>query len=126
MEARIKLLSVFKSNLIEFIDSTIEQFPQETDLLLVKTFLTEFCSPVEIMQYFCDKLLTPDIIKMVDERNEEFFLKNDSLFSDIDPENQNKVFHFKNLWKHANKDQKEVIWQWILKFRRIAEIYRGM
>ena len=126
MEAKIKLLTVFKVNLIEFIDSTIEQFPQETDLLLVKTFLTEFCSPVEIMQYFCNKLLTPDIIKMIDNRNEEFFLKNDSLFSDIDASNQSKVFHFKNLWRHANKDQKEVIWQWILKFRKIAEIYRGM
>jgi hypothetical protein len=126
MEARIKLLSVFKSNLIEFLDTTIEQIPEETDLLLVKTFFTEFCSPLEIMEYFCEKLLTPDIIKMVDDRNEEFFLKNDSLFSDMDPENHDKVFHFKNLWKHANKDQKEVIWQWILKFRRIAELYRGM
>jgi len=124
MEARIKLLTVFKSNLIEFLDTTIEQFPQETDLFLVKTFFTEFCSPVEIMNYFVENLLTPDIVKMINERNEEFFLKNDSLFSNI--ENKQKVFHFKNLWMASDKQQKEVIWQWILKFRKIAELYRGM
>ena len=121
MEARIKLLTVFKSNLIEFLDTTIEQFPQETDLFLVKTFFTEFCSPVEIMNYFVENLLTPDIVKMINERNEEFFLKNDSLFSNI--ENKQKVFHFKNLWMASDKQQKEVIWQWILKFRKIAELY---
>ena len=80
METKIKLLHVFKTNLIEFLDTTIEQIPEETDLLLVKTFFTEFCSPLEIMEYFCEKLLTPEIMKMVDDRNEQFFLKNDALF----------------------------------------------
>ena len=126
METKIKLLHVFKTNLIEFLDTTIEQIPEETDLLLVKTFFTEFCSPLEIMEYFCEKLLTPEIMKMVDDRNEQFFLKNDALFSDMDVENQEKVFHFKNLWAHADKQQKEVIWQWIEKFRKIAEIYRSL
>lgn len=124
MEAKIKLLSVFKNNLIEFLDTTIEQFPKETDLLLVKTFFIEFCSPVEIINYFCEKLLTPEIIKMIDNRNEQFFLQNNSLFSDI--ENQQKVFHFKNLWMASNKQQKDIIWQWIVKFRKIAELYVNM
>jgi len=126
MDQRIKLLSVFKNNLMEFLDTTIEQFPQETDLLLVKTFFSNFCSPVEMMNYFINNLLTPEIVKMVDERNEQFFLKNDALFSDIDDEHRHKVFHFKNLWISSNNQQKEVIWQWILKFRKIAELYKGM
>jgi hypothetical protein len=126
MDQRIKLLSVFKNNLMEFLNTTIEQFPQETDLLLVKTFFSEFCSPVQMMNYFVDNLLTPEIVIMIDARNEQFFLKNDALFSDIDDKHKHKVFHFKNLWLSSNNQQKEVIWQWILKFRKIAELYKGM
>jgi len=106
MEARIKLLTVFKSNLIEFLDTTIEQFPQETDLFLVKTFFTEFCSPVEIMNYFVENLLTPDIVKMINERNEEFFLKNDSLFSNI--ENKQRFFILKICGWHQTNNKKKL------------------
>jgi hypothetical protein len=123
MDNKIKIIQVFHNNLVDFIDSLVEQFPTETDLILVKTFFQQFCSPGEIIKYFCKSLLSPEVKVMIDKQDETFFLKNDSLFSDIP--NQQKVFHFKNLWKNSNTQQKQMMWAWIQKFKRIAEIYES-
>lgn len=123
MDNKIKIVQVFHNNIVDFIDSLIDQFPSETDLILVKTFLQQFCSPGEIIKYFCKSLLSPEVKVMIDKQDETFFLKNDSLFSDIP--NQQKVFHFKNLWKNSNTQQKQMMWAWIQKFKRIAEIFES-
>lgn len=122
MDNKIKIVQIFHNNLVEFIESLIEQFPAESDLVLVKTFLQQFCAPSEIITYFCKALLTPEVSVMIDKGDENFFLKNDSLFSDIP--NQQKVFHFKTLYKTSNPQQKEMMWAWIKKFKRIAELYQ--
>lgn len=119
--SKLRIVQVFKNNLVDFLDTIIEQFPQETDLIFIRTFFVEFCSPVDVINYFCKKLLTPEVKAMIDNKNEIFFLKNDSLFSDI--ENQQKVFHFKNLWQNSNNQQKQMIWQWFKKFKTISELY---
>lgn len=118
---KLKIIQVFHNNLVDFIDSLIEQFPSETDLILVKTFLQQFCSPADIMKYFSKSLLSQEVKVMIDKEDEAFFLQNDSLFSDIP--NQQKVFHFKNLWKNSNTQQKQMMWAWIKKFKRISELY---
>jgi len=123
MDNKIKIVEIFQNNLNDFFETLIEQYPTETDLVLVKTFFNHFCSPVEIIEYFCKNLLTTDVKLMLEKEDENFFLQNNSLFSDI--QNQQKVFHFKNLWKNSNSQQKVMIWQWIKKFKRIAELYKN-
>jgi len=66
-------------------------------------------------------LLNPKVKPMIEAKNEKFFLDNDSLFSSI--KNQQKVFHLKTLYYQANKEQKEILWQWFQKITKIAELY---
>ena len=62
-----------------------------------------------------------DIKKMIETKNDLFFLKNDNLFTGI--KNQKKVFHFKKLWGESNKHQQQMIWQWIQKITKLADLY---
>ncbi len=121
---RIKVIEVFKNNLVNFIEILIEQFPSETDLIIIRTFFLEMCSAVDIINYFSNKLLNDKVKTMIEKQNDQFFIENDTLFSDI--KNKQKVFHFKNVWLTATDNQKKSIWQWFNKLVRIAEIYKSV
>lgn len=121
---RLKVVEVFKNNLVNFIEILIEQFPTETDLIIIRTFFLEMCSPIDIINYFSHKLLSPHVKTMIEKQNDQFFIENDTLFSDI--KNKQKVFHFKNVWLGATENQKKSIWQWFNKLVRIAEIYKSV
>jgi len=121
---RIKVIEVFKNNLVNFIEILIEQFPTETDLIIIRTFFLEMCSSVDIINYFSHKLLNNKVKTMIEKQNDQFFIENDTLFSDI--KNKQKVFHFKNVWLTATDNQKKSIWQWFNKLVRIAEIYKSV
>lgn len=121
---RIKVIEVFKNNLVNFIEILIEQFPTETDLIIIRTFFLEMCSSVDIINYFSNKLLNDKVKTMIEKQNDQFFIENDTLFSDI--KNKQKVFHFKNVWLTATDNQKKSIWQWFNKLVRIAEIYKSV
>lgn len=121
---RIKVIEVFKNNLVNFIEILIEQFPTETDLIIIRTFFLEMCSAVDIINYFSHKLLNDKVKTMIEKQNDQFFIENDTLFSDI--KNKQKVFHFKNVWLTATDNQKKSIWQWFNKLVRIAEIYKSV
>lgn len=121
---RIKVIEVFKNNLVNFIEILIEQFPSETDLIIIRTFFLEMCSSVDIINYFSHKLLNEKVKTMIEKQNDQFFIENDTLFSDI--KNKQKVFHFKNVWLTATDNQKKSIWQWFNKLVRIAEIYKSV
>lgn len=120
---RLKVIEVFKNNLVNFIEILIEQFPTETDLIIIRTFFIEMCSPIDIINYFSNKLLASNVKPMIVNHNENFFIENDTVFSDI--KNKQKVFHFKNVWLGATENQKKSIWQWFNKLVRIAEIYKS-
>jgi hypothetical protein len=120
-DKKIMLMKVFKDNLIDFITELTIQFPQEADLHIIKIFFEEVCTVEEIIVYFCNNLLVEDVKKMIDTKNEKFFLKNDQMFTGI--KNQSKVFHFKKLWESSDKHQKDMIWQWVQKITKIAELY---
>lgn len=120
-ETKILLMKMFKENLVDFIKELTIQFPSEPDLHVIKVFFEEVCSVEDIIEYFCSNLLVPDIKKMIETKNDLFFLKNDNLFTGI--KNQNKVFHFKKLWGESNKHQQEMIWQWIQKITKLADLY---
>jgi len=121
---RIKVIEVFKNNLVNFIEILIEQFPTETDLIIIRTFFLEMCSAVDIINYFSHKLLNNKVKTMIEKQNDQFFIENDTLFSDI--KNKQKVFHFKNVWLTATDNKKKSIWQWFNKLVRIAEIYKSV
>ena len=56
----------------------------------------------------------------IKKRNEEFFLKDDGIFGNI---NGKKILHFKEIWKtdRLSKDNKNIIFTWFNHFINIID-----
>ena len=123
--SEIEILKQFKNSLISFLDELIVQFPEEGDIVIFRIFVKDRIIISSIMNYFVQKILP--LKKMVDERNEDFFLNHCSIFEDINNDTQkNKVNKFKKLWRSncLDEDDRIVIWKWFDSFMFLSEKYQ--
>lgn len=119
----LEVLERFKKAYIQFIDELLEQFPEETDLIIIRVFF-ENQVPVSLVaeQYLKHVLPLED---MITKRNEKFFIENNSLFNMLDG---GKVLHFKKLWlsNKLDKDDKDAIWKWFETFNKLMKTYKKL
>lgn len=123
--SEIEILKQFKNALISFLDELIEQFPSEGDLVIFRIFLKDRVPIVNILNYFVLRILP--LKKMVDERDEDFFLNKCELFESIEShEKKGKVNRFKRLWRSQSldEDDKRVVWEWFDSFIFLSEKYQ--
>lgn len=123
--SEIEILKRFKNAVISFLDELIGQFPEEADLVIFRIFLKDRISIVEIIKYFVMKVLP--LKKMIEDRNEDFFLNHCTLMEDINNQKtKGKINHFKKLWRSETLDDedKEVVWQWFDIFITLSEKYQ--
>jgi hypothetical protein len=123
--SEIEILKQFKNSLISFLDELIVQFPEEGDIVIFRIFVKDRIIISNIMNYFVQKILP--LKKMVDERNEDFFLNHCSIFEDINNDTQkHKVNKFKKLWRSNSLDEDDriVIWKWFDSFMFLSEKYQ--
>lgn len=121
-----EILKQFKTALISFLDELIVQFPEEGDLVIFRIFLKDRVMIDEIINYVVRKILP--LKKMIQDRNEDFFLNHCSLFEDIEgKEKKNKVTRFKKLWRseYLDDDDKRVVWEWFDTFIFLSEKYQN-
>ena len=118
---RIQILTDFKTNLVNFIDELIEQFPEEQDLVVIRIFLNDQIPIADVMNTFISKILP--LSDMIKKRDENFFINNNVLFEKLD---KNKVNHFKKLWRSSKLDaeDRKIIWKWYDLFLSLAEKYQ--
>jgi L-arabinose isomerase len=123
MSTKIKLLSLYKEQLITFLDELIEQFPIEGDLVILRIFFGNQIDTATVIDIFLERINTNSnqLRKMIKERNETFFLEHDAFYGT----DQSKVSHFRNLWLSNDLDDetKVTIWNWIDIFVSIADKY---
>ena len=123
--SEIEILKQFKNALISFLDELIGQFPSEGDLVIFRIFLKDRVPIVNIINYFVMRILP--LKKMVDERDEDFFLNKCELFESIEnAEKKGKVNRFKKLWRSEclDDDDKRVVWEWFDSFIFLSEKYQ--
>jgi hypothetical protein len=131
-----RILKAFQSSIVSFLDELIEQFPQETSLIVARVFLKDQIPVTATMKNFIFKLESNDGIlkKMVVDRNDKFFLEND-IFSSEDvagsgystTETSAITNHFRKIWlTDLDDDDKETIWTWIESFVAMAEKYQSV
>jgi len=123
--SEIEILKKFKDTVISFLDELIGQFPEEADLVIFRIFLKDRVPIVEVIKYFVRKVLP--LRKMIEDRNEDFFLNHCTLMEDINNQNtKGKINHFKKLWRSEtlDDDDKEVVWQWFDIFVTLSEKYQ--
>jgi len=121
--SEIEILQELKKQLIIFFDELISQFPEEGDLIVMRLFLTNQIPIKDIMDNFILKINMDNqkLRNMIKTRNETFFLEHD-IFEQLD---QQKVSHFKRIWRSGNldEDDKDTIWCWIDTFIKLADMY---
>ncbi len=118
---KIKFLTIFRNNIVTFLDELIEQFPEETDFLYIRVFFKDQANIEEVMGHFIVNILPKkDKIK---DRNDAFFLNDNDLLSNF---NGDKVNHFKKMWlcDRLDIDEKEIVWKWWDIFVLLAEKYK--
>lgn len=123
--SEIEILKKFKDTVISFLDELIGQFPEEADLVIFRIFLKDRVPIIEVIKYFVRKVLP--LKKMIEDRDEDFFLNHCTLMEDINNQNtKGKINHFKKLWRSETLDDedKEVVWQWFDIFVTLSEKYQ--
>lgn len=123
--SEIEILKQFKNALISFLDELISQFPSEGDLVIFRIFLKDRVPIENVINYFVLKILP--LKKMVQERDEDFFLNKCTLFESIQsPDKKGKVNRFKKLWRSPllDNDDKRVVWEWFDSFIYLSEKYQ--
>jgi hypothetical protein len=124
--SEIEILKQFKNALISFLDELIGQFPSEADLVIFRIFLKDRVPIDSIINYFVLRILP--LKKMIDERDEDFFLNKCELFESIQgQEKKGKVTRFKKLWRSESldDDDKRVVWEWFDSFIFLSARYQN-
>jgi hypothetical protein len=121
--SEIHILKSLKSELTTFFDELISLMPEEGDIVIIRFWIGDKFPIQDIMEHIIANLLP--IKDLVKTRNEDFFLKNNVLFDQLD---SNKVNYFKKLWCSGtlDEDDKVVIWKWFQRILLRAEKYQNL
>lgn len=115
-----EILTLFKNNLLEFIDNLVELCPNESELVVYRILL-ENSVPIEVAITQFGKVIIP-LKEMIDKKDEKFFLENHNIFGSA---KNNDVIKWKRVWTESNLDasDKESIWKWLSLFLKITQMY---
>lgn len=116
-----QVLNEFKKNLIQFFDSLIEQFPEESNFVLFRILVKDQIPPETIMGYIVQNVLPHK--NEIKNRNEKFFTELNTLQFGL---NTDQIGGIKKLWLEGKFDEedKEIMWQWVDSFIILAERYQ--
>lgn len=119
---KLLLMKEFRDQLVNFLDEIIEQFPLESDFVLIRMFIKDQVPVHDILGRFIRDILP--LKNCVKERDEKFFLDNQILYTGGNI-NLEKMDHFKKLWQSddLDKEDKETIWKWMDCFILISNKY---
>jgi len=121
--AETQILIQFKKSLICFVDELIDQFPQESDLIILRIFLKDQIPIEDVITKFIYTINKNDqeLKKYITSRNEIVFLESD-IFGGI---SKSKSINFKKLWRSGKLDaeEKETVWKWIDSFVKLSDLY---
>lgn len=102
-----------------FMDELIEQYPQYPDFVIARISLTTKI-PIDYVVNFLTEKIAPHS-KHVEAKNEHFFMKtteeNKNIFEEFDPD---QVESCRNTWNSFDEENKQVIWEWIVYFIKLA------
>ena len=117
---KLEILTLFKENVLKFLDALVELFPEESDLIVVRILFENQIPIEESLNVFSSRILPAR--DMIINKNEQFFLRDDNVFMGI---NNDKVIRWKKIWlsKKLDNDDKETIWKWLKIFLSLSEMY---
>lgn len=116
-----EVLAKFRTQLLNFMDELIQQFPEETDFVMFKLFLSNqmpIQTAIELFQKQLDRN-EKCVRTMIKSRNEKFFFE-ESNFPFVSGEKMKRMVE---LWKDLESGDKDVMWSWIDSLVSISDKY---
>ena len=107
----------FKEQLVSFLDELIDQFPFQTEFIIMRIFIKDQINIHDILTQFIKDVLP--LRELIKERDEKFFLSTDIVCYPKKPK------FFRDFWFSdlLDKDDKETIWRWMDVFVLLAQNY---
>lgn len=121
-DKKFELLIKFKNVLLEFIDELVQQFPNDSDIIMCRIFIKDQIPVQSIMDTFTKYFLPQK--EMILNKDEMFFTMGTSDFCTALRLNTNI---FEKIWYSGvlDDDDKDVIWQWIISLYKLTEKYNS-
>ena len=127
------VLNIFKKAVVNFLDELIDQFPQESNLILCRLFIKDQVPIDTTMKNFLYRLEDNNsrLKLMAKERDDSFFLKGNIFYIGNDPHSSNNslgggtVNYLRQIWQSdLDADDRRTIWKWFDSFIILAEKYK--
>jgi len=117
------IAGILNSNITRFLSELEDTFPEEEDLLMMRLVITSV--PIDLIIDQFNKYVIP-YKKIIAGRDEDFFLRDQNVFSKINK--SGTVNHFRQLWtsKEITNETKGAIWLWFDKFIKIVEMFNNI
>jgi hypothetical protein len=123
MSTKIDLLIKFKNTLVSFIDEIIEQFPQDSDLIICRIYIKDQIPTENLINMFIKYFLPQK--QLVINKDEEFFLNGTKEFFE-DLNIKSNVFQKVWLSNVLDDDDRDIIWEWINSIVTIVDKYNNL
>jgi hypothetical protein len=118
-----RIIELFKRSVLEFLDELIIQFPDISgDFVIARLLVKDQLDIREVINRINEKLLKNNSIrKMITDKNDQFFLADQSIFLDVNPE---RVCRFRDIWRvRLDTQDKETVWKWMSVFVMLIDRY---
>ncbi len=127
------VLAIFKKAIVSFLDELIDQFPQESNLILCRLFVKDQVPIGKTMENFIYRLDDNNgrLKLMAKERDDTFFLKGNIFYIGNNPACEKNslgggaVNYLRQIWQsNLDEDDRQTIWKWFDSFIILAEKYK--
>lgn len=122
-DKKFEMLIKFKTVLLEFIDELVQQFPNDSDVVMCRIFIKDQIPTQTIIDTFV-KYFIPQS-ELILNKDETFFTIGTNDFCRALKLNTNI---FEKIWYSGTLDDenKQVIWQWITSLYKLVDKYNNM
>tara|TARA_B100001123_G_C14701421_1_gene785428 strand:+ start:144 stop:530 length:387 start_codon:yes stop_codon:yes gene_type:complete len=116
MSSKEKLIIEFRDQLIKFLDELIDQFPSESQFIIIRILVKDQILIEDVLGQFIKDILPEK--NNIKQRKDTFFTDNKFL------KTKNGSL-FKTVWEcpQLDKEDREIIWKWIDLFVYLGEQY---
>jgi hypothetical protein len=119
----------FRNQLVDFLDELIEQFPRESQFVIMRIFIKDQVPALDVLGRFIRDVLP--FKNQIQKRDHDFLIKNSIFYAKNNTSGQfrdtsvEKIDHFGELWKSNQLDDEDrkVIWDWLDVFVELASKY---
>lgn len=125
---KLYYMKEFRSHLVKFLDELIEQFPKESNFVIMRIFIKDQVPVSDVIGRFIRDILP--YREQARSRDDQFFIEHPLLYmssKDINKVGQSNVDHFTQLWMSDALDEtdRQVIWDWVDIFMEFGHKYHS-